>query len=80
MAEVSLVNLPLNESHSILLMISQHWLRYWLGAVRPYGVIRPQWVKEMNQRAGVAFPEEWEAYIRLNIAISSIQKKYVYIV
>ena len=28
MAEVSLVNLPLDESHSTLVMISQHWFRY----------------------------------------------------
>ena len=28
MAEVSLVNLPLDECHSTLVMISQHWFRY----------------------------------------------------
>ena len=34
MAEVSLVKLPSNECHGTLLMISQHWFRKWLGAVR----------------------------------------------
>ena len=34
----SLVNLPLDECHSNLLMISQHWFRYWLGAVRPQAI------------------------------------------
>ena len=60
MAEVSLVNSPLDECHSTLLMISQHWFRQWLVAVRqqaitwangdrdllsPQGIARPNWVK-----------------------------------
>ena len=38
MAEVSVVNLPLDECHSTLLMISQHWVRWWLGAVRQQAI------------------------------------------
>ena len=34
MAEVSLVNLPLDKCQSTLLMISQHWFGKWLGPVR----------------------------------------------
>ena len=33
-SEVSLVNLPSDECHWTLLMISQHWFRKWLGAIR----------------------------------------------
>ena len=33
MAELSHVNLALDECHSTLLMISQHWFREWLGAI-----------------------------------------------
>ena len=38
MAEVSLVNLPLDECYSTLLMISQHWFRWWLSAVRQQAI------------------------------------------
>ena len=38
MAGVSLVNLPLDECHSTLVMISQHWFREWLGAVRQQAI------------------------------------------
>ena len=38
MAEVSLVNLPLDEYHLTLLMTSQHWFRWWLGAVRQQAI------------------------------------------
>ena len=38
MAEVSLVNLSLDECHSTLLMISQHWFRKWLVAVRQQAI------------------------------------------
>ena len=34
MAEVSLVKLPSNECYWTLLMLSQHWFRQWLGAIR----------------------------------------------
>ena len=34
MAEVSIVRLPSDECHWTLLMISQPWFRWWLGAVR----------------------------------------------
>ena len=34
MAEVSPVNLPSDECHSTLLIISQHWFRLWLDAIR----------------------------------------------
>ena len=33
-AEISLMKLPSDECHWTLLMISQHWFRQWLGAVR----------------------------------------------
>ena len=38
MAEVYLVKLPSDESHWTLLMISQHWFRWWLGAVRQQAI------------------------------------------
>ena len=38
MAEVYLVNLPVDECHSTLLMISQHWFSEWLGAVRQQAI------------------------------------------
>ena len=60
-AEVSFVNLPSEECHSTLLMISQHWFR-WMAWCRqatshylsqcrpkylsPYGISRPQWVND----------------------------------
>ena len=34
MAEVSLVKLPSDEFNWILFMVSQHWFRWWLGAIR----------------------------------------------
>ena len=46
-------------SYRTLLMINQHWFRYMIGASRhqtitsrymkPYGVLRPQWVKKSNR-------------------------------
>ena len=39
MAEVSLVKSPLDEHHWTLLMISQHWFRLWLSAVRQQAII-----------------------------------------
>ena len=38
MTDVSLVKLPSDECNWILLMISQHWFRYWLGAVRQQAI------------------------------------------
>ena len=38
MFEASLVELPLYECHWASLMISQHWLRQWLGAVRQQAI------------------------------------------
>ena len=38
MAEVSFARLPSDECHWTLLMISQHWFRYWLGAVRQQAI------------------------------------------
>ena len=58
MTDVSLVKLPSDECNWILPMISQHWFRWWLGAVRQQAItwvnvdpdlcrhIRPQWVKD----------------------------------
>ena len=34
MAEVSPVESPSDECHFILLVISQHWFRWWLGSIR----------------------------------------------
>ena len=34
MAELSLVKLPSGECHWTLLMTTQHWFRWWLGAIR----------------------------------------------
>ena len=38
MTAVFLVKLPSDECNWILLMISQHWLRKWLGAVRQQAI------------------------------------------
>ena len=38
MVRVSLVKLPSDEYHWILLMISQHWCRWWLGAIRHHAI------------------------------------------
>ena len=38
MTNVALVKLPSDECNWILLMISQHWFRYWLGAVRQQAI------------------------------------------
>ena len=38
MAGVFLVKLPSEESHWTLVMISQHWFRQWLGAVRQQAI------------------------------------------
>ena len=37
-AEVSPKKLPSDECHKTLLMISQHWFRWWLGAVRQQAI------------------------------------------
>ena len=44
---VFLVKSPSDECHSTSLMISQHWIRWCLHAIRslwPYDITRPQWV------------------------------------
>ena len=38
MVDVYIVNLPLDECRSTLLMISQHWFRQWLGAFRQQAI------------------------------------------
>ena len=38
MAGASLVKLPSDECHCSLLMIRQHWIRWWLGAVRQQAI------------------------------------------
>ena len=56
MADAFLVKLPSDKSHWTLVMISQHWCcqatshylsQFWHTPVLPYGVTRPQWVKEL---------------------------------
>ena len=62
MTKISPTKLPSNEFQQILLMIHQHWFRYWLrcqvtnhylnqcwsSSMSLYGIIRPQWVKFPN--------------------------------
>ena len=40
-----------NECPGMLLMISQHWFRQWLGkrSATPYGVTRPQWLTHWSR-------------------------------
>ena len=41
MAEVSLLIMPSDECHWTSLMISQHWVKLWLGAIRQQAAIGP---------------------------------------
>ena len=70
MAEVPFVKLHSDKCHWTLLMISQHWFRYWLDAVRQQAITRanvdsdlcrhmvltgPQWVKQGMSNIFICF-------------------------
>ena len=70
-AEVCLMKLPSDECHKALLMISQHWFREWLGAVRQQAItwanVDPDLYRKM---ASLGFNELILEYVAIAIIVT----------
>ena len=80
MAEVYVVKLLSDGCHWTLLVISQHWFRQWLGAVRQQAIIRTSVDQDLQRHMASLgpseltsinklFPTKWNVYLATTMVI-----------
>ena len=82
MAEVSLVKLHSDECHWTLPMMSQHWFRYWLGAVRQQAITRanvdPDLCRHMTSLSHNELTEIHMSYLTMTIMVASLALRQMF--